>query len=76
MITYRKGRYRDWQRRCFTEVTVDVAKVTSGSRVAKGACARSENGHQTSVVTTRRDLSIETVALRMNSRGQQENFFR
>ena len=35
-----------------------------------------ENGHQTSVVTTRRDLSIETVALRMFSRWQQENFFR
>ena len=50
-------------------------------RVAKGFRMREvrrlcENGHQTSVVTTRRDLSIETVALRMFSRWQQENFFR
>ena len=48
-------------------------------RVAKGFRMREvrrlcENGHQTSVVTTRRDLSIETVALR--KRWQQENFFR
>ena len=35
-----------------------------------------DNGHQTSVMTTRRDLSFETVALRMFSRWQQENFFR
>ena len=88
VITYRKGRYRDWQRRCFTEVTVDVTgrKVTyllaeRMVRVAKGFRMREvrrlcENGHQTSVVTTRRDLSIETVALRMFSRWQQENFFR
>ena len=88
VITYRKARYRDWQRRCFTEVTVDVTgrKVTyllaeRMVRVAKGFRMREvrrlcENGHQTSVVTTRRDLSIETVALRMFSRWQQENFFR
>ena len=24
MITYRKGKYRDWQRRVFKEVTVEV----------------------------------------------------
>ncbi|MBU4359637.1 MAG: hypothetical protein KJ907_10085 [Actinobacteria bacterium] len=35
-----------------------------------------DDGHQTSVVTTRRDLSLETVALRIFSRWQQENFFR
>ena len=88
VITYRKGRYRDWQRRCFTEVTVDVSGRTVTYllaermvRVAKGFRMREvrrlcDNGHQTAVVTTRRDLSIETVALRMFSRWQQENFFR
>jgi hypothetical protein len=50
-------------------------------RVAKGFRMREvrrlcDNGHQTSVVTTRCDLSVETVALRMFSRWQQENFFR
>ena len=88
VITYRKGRYRDWQRRCFTEVTVDLAGRTVPYllaervvRVATGFRMREvrrlcDNGHQTAVVTTRRDLSIETVALRMFSRWQQENFFR
>ena len=39
VITYRKGRYRDWQRRCFTEVTVDVTgrKVTYLLARADGA---------------------------------------
>lgn len=88
VITYRKGKYRDWQRRAFKEVTVEVCgrklKYLLGERllrVAKGFRVREvrrlcDDGHQTSVVTTRRDLPIETVALRMFSRWQQENFFR
>ena len=35
-----------------------------------------DSGHQTAVVTTRRALACETVAVRMFSRWQQENFFR
>ena len=88
VITYRKGKYRDWQRRTFKEVTVEVCgrkvKYLLGERllsVIKGFRVREvrrlcDDGHQTSVVTTRRDLPIETVALRMFSRWQQENFFR
>jgi len=88
VITYRKGKYRAWQRRCFKEVTVEVCgrkvKYLLGERmirVSKGFRMREvrrlcDDGHQTSVVTTRRDLPIETVALRMFSRWQQENFFR
>ncbi len=88
VITYRKGKYRDWQRRTFKEVTVEVSgrkvKYRLGERmlrVAKGFRVREvrrlcDDGHQTSVVTTRGDLPIETVALRMFSRWQQENFFR
>jgi len=88
VITYRKGKYRDWQHRCFKEVTVAVCgrKVTYQLaerlvRVGKGFRMREvrrlcENGHQTSVMTTRRDIPIEEVAVRMFSRWQQENFFR
>jgi transposase len=88
VITYRKGKYRDWQRCCFTEVTVEVCGrrvsyllAERMVRVAKGFRMREvrrlcDDGHQTSVVTTRSDLSIETIALRMFSRWQQENFFR
>ena len=88
VITYRKGRYRDWPRRCFKEVTVKVCdrKVMYllGERMVRLATdfrmrevrRLCDNGHQTSVMTTRRDLPLETVALRMFSRWQQENFFR
>ena len=88
VITYRKGKYGDWQQRTFQEVAVEV----SGRRltyllaermvgVAKGFRMREvrrlcDSGHQTSVLTTRGDLSLEAVALRMFSRWQQENFFR
>ena len=88
VITYRKGTYRDWRRRCFHKVTVEVGgrKVVYRLgermvRVARGFRMREvrrlcDSGHQTSVMTTRRDLAIETVARRMFSRWQQENFFR
>jgi len=88
VITYRKGTYRDWQRRCFKHVPVEVSGRTVTYllaerlvRVAKGFRMREvrrlcDNGHQTSVVTTRHDLSCATVARRMFSRWQQENFFR
>jgi hypothetical protein len=88
VITYRKGKYQDWPRRCFREVTVTVCgkkvRYLLGERMVrlfKGFRMREvrrlcDNGHQTSVMTTRRDLSLETVALRMFSRWQQENFFR
>jgi len=88
VITYRKGRYKDWSRRCFKKVPVELGgrqvKYLLGERllrVAKGFRVREvrrlcDDGHQTSVVTTRCDLSLESVALRMFSRWQQENFFR
>ena len=88
VVTYRKGKYRDWQPRIFQEVPVEVSGrkrtyllaermvgVTKGFRMReiRRLC---DDGHQTSVLTTRRDLSMEAVALRMFSRWQQENFFR
>lgn len=88
VLTYRKGKYRDWRRRCFKEIQVEVSGrklnyllAERRVRVAKGFGMREvrrlcDDGHQTSIVTTRRDLSLETIALRMFSRWQQENFFR
>ena len=88
VITYRKGTYRDWPRRCFQEVPVEVSgrpvtyrlaermvRLATGFRMreVRRLC---DSGHQTAVVTTRRDLAVETVAVRMFSRWQQENFFR
>jgi hypothetical protein len=88
VITYRKGKFQDWPQRLFKEVSVKVSGRTVTYllgermvRMAKGFRMREvrrlcNDGHQTSVVTTRRDLSLEDVALRMFSRWQQENFFR
>jgi hypothetical protein len=88
VISYRKGKYQPWLRRCFREVTVTVSgratRYLLAERiveVGKGFRMREvrrlcDDGHQTAVVTTRRDLALETVALRMFSRWQQENFFR
>lgn len=88
VITYRKGKYPDWQNRCFKPVAVEVSGRKVEYLLAERMVPVSRwfrmrevrrlcgDGHQTSVVTTRRDLSIETVALRMFSRWQQENFFR
>jgi len=88
VLTYRKGKYRDWQRRCFRQYEVEVSgrkvKYRLGERLVrlrKGFRVREvrrlcDDGHQSAVVTTRRDLPIEAVALRMFSRWQQENFFR
>jgi transposase len=88
VITYRKGKFQDWPQRLFKEVSVKVSgrtvtyllgermvRMTKGFRMreVRRLC---NDGHQTSVVTTRRDLSLEDVALRMFSRWQQENFFR
>ena len=88
VITYRKGKYRDWPRRCFEKVKVEVCgrevtyllgerlvRVTKGFRMreVRRLC---DDGHQTSVMSTRRDLSVKDLALRMFSRWQQENFFR
>ena len=85
VITYRKGKYKDWQHSSFKEVEVEVSgrklKYMLAERithVAKGFRMREvrrlcDDGHQTSVMTTRRDLSREAIALRMFSRWQQEN---
>ena len=88
VITYRKGSYKPWQTRCFKEVTVEIhgrkirymlaermVKMTKGFRLreVRRLC---DDGHQTSVVTTPRDHSIEEVAVSVFSRCRQENHFK
>ena len=88
VLTYRKGKYDPWPEQCFFDVDSQVAgrKVTyrlgeRSIRLSKTFWMREvrrlcDDGHQTSVMTTRQDVSIEHVARRMFSRWQQENFFR
>ncbi len=89
VLTYRKGRYDPWPEGDFQEhesregakgsVTYKLAEqpltLSNGFEVREVRC-RTEDGHQTSVVTTRTDLSVLEIAERMFSRWQQEHFFR
>ncbi len=88
VITYRKGKYDPWPKDCFIEVESHVrgkaVKYLLGQRsikINKNFWIREvrrlcDDGHQTSVITTRQDLNAEAVARRMFFRWNQENFFR
>jgi hypothetical protein len=89
VMTYRKGSYQPWAPEEFAEyegpdfgkrsVVYQLAErpltLSNGFRVREVRCL-TEDGHQTSIVTTRTDLPVLTVAERMFSRWRQENFFR
>jgi len=89
VLTYRKGSYAPWPEGDFQEhpsarpgskpPTYRLAErpltLSNGFEVREVRCL-TDNGHQTSVVTTRTDLPVLEVAERMFSRWQQENFFR
>jgi transposase len=88
IITYRKGKYDPWPEDCFIEVESHIrgkaVKYLLGERsikINKNFWIREvrrlcDDGHQTSVITTRQDLSYVEVARRMFFRWNQENFFR
>ena len=88
LLTYRKGVYAPWPKRAFHTVNAIIdgrpvsyelaerlVSIRPGFRMreVRRLCA---SGHQTAIVTTRRDWPIETVAYRMFERWTQENFFR
>ncbi len=87
-ITYRKFRWRRVARKLFQpwEATMDGQIVRyvladQGIRLRSGLRFRQvvrlrEDGKQTPIVTSRRDLSAIEVAHRMFSRWRQENFFK
>jgi hypothetical protein len=89
ILTYRKGKYSDWPAEAFTEYVRECKdrrpisyrlaegslELSNGFEVREVRCL-ADDGHQASIVTTRRDLSILEVAERMFSRWRQENFFR
>ena len=88
VITYRKGKYDPWPEECFMQVESNVrgkaVRYLLGQRsikIGKDFWMREvrrlcDDGHQTSVMTTRQDLDIEQIARRMFFRWNQENFFR
>ncbi len=88
VLTYRKGKYKPWPKDCFIEVVSQVRgkSVTymlgeRSIKINKKGWVREvrrlcDNGHQTSVISTRQDLSMEEVARRMFFRWNQENYFK
>jgi len=88
VLTYRRGPYAAWPGADFQTVTgvIDGRSVTYtlAERTIEGLKGFEmrevrrlcDNGHQTAILTTRRDLAIEVVAYRMFERWTQENFFR
>jgi transposase len=87
-LTYRKGRVPRVRRRCFHEHLgrfdgreVRYQLADQGVRLLQGRLrvrqvTRLRDGHQTPIVTSRRDLPAVEVAYRMFERWRQENFFK
>jgi hypothetical protein len=89
LLTYRKGRYRRVPQGRFREQTgqfdgrevryvlADQGVHLLGGRLRLRQVTRlSADGHQTPIITSRRDLPAVAVAYRMFERWRQENFFK
>jgi hypothetical protein len=89
LLTYRKGRYpriarssfRERRTRCggrtLTYVLADQeVRLLKGKLRLRQVTRRMDNGHQTPILTSRRDLPAAQVAYRMFDRWRQENFFK
>jgi DNA-binding CsgD family transcriptional regulator len=89
ILTYRKGRIRRVARSHFNrhESAIDGRKVAytladQGVRLLRGklrlrqVTRLAEDGHQTPILTSRRDIPAIEVAFRMFERWTQENFFK
>jgi transposase len=89
LLTYRKGRYPriprtrfQPRRTCCGGRTVSYVLADQEVRLLKGklrlrqVTRLMDNGHQTPILTSRRDLPAAQVAYRMFERWRQENFFK
>ena len=89
ILTYRKAKFRKVPKKCFKlrSAAFDGRKVRyrladQSIRLLRGrlrlrqVTRLSENGHQTPIVTSRRDIRDIEVAFRMFERWRQENFFK
>lgn len=89
LLTYRKGRYPPIARKRFQARrtrhggrTISYVLADQEVRLLKGqlrlrqVTRLMDNGHQTPILTSRRDLPAAQVAYRMFDRWRQENFFK
>lgn len=88
VLTYRKGKCPRYPAKDFTEHTLEIegrkvsywlrdGLVRPGAKLQLRCVVRWRgDGHQTHVVTSRRDLPAAEVAYRMFARWRQENYFK
>ncbi|MDP3914197.1 MAG: hypothetical protein Q8R96_10730, partial [Bacteroidota bacterium] len=87
IITYRKNVKDEWDTSLFYDVKIQIYNTDVTMQLCEmgtqldGHWFReirrlSENGHQTSVLTTHPSLSLPDTAVKMFSRWSQENFFK
>lgn len=89
LLTYRKGRYPRIPRKSFrphrtrqhgrtiTYILADQeVRLLKGKLRLRQVTRRMDNGHQTPILTSRRDLPAAQVAYRIFERWRQENFFK
>src|SRR5208283_1156195 len=89
LLTYRKGRYRTIPRKRFrlcrtrrdgktiTYLLADQeVRLLGGKLRLRQVTRRMDDGHQTPILTSRRDLPAAQVAYHMFERWRQENFFK
>ena len=89
LLTYRKGRYPHIPLKrfhgCRTMLGAKVSlyqladqevRLLKGRLRLRQVTRRMDNGHQTPILTSRRDLPAAQVAYRMFDRWRQENFFK
>jgi len=87
IITYRKNVRDQWAETSFKSTIVTVLEqsitmqlceqqIVLGGVVLREIRRLSDNGHQTSIITTNWQISMEVAAGRMFGRWSQENFFR
>jgi transposase len=89
LLTYRKGRYPPIPRKQFRKHRTVVegyslsyvladqeVRLLRGTLRLRQVTRLMDNGHQTPILTSRRDLSAARVAYRMFERWRQENFFK
>ena len=89
LLTYRKGRYPRIPRKCFRKhrtrqegrtITYTLAdqevRLLKGKLRLRQVTRLMDNGHETPILTSRRDLPAAQVAYHMFGRWRQENFFK
>lgn len=87
VITYRKNVTDLWEEECFSEMEITMISQTDTMRICEKEIVLSghnfreirclsENGHQTSIITNNKVLGTASIASKMFSRWNQENYFR